>query len=252
MGDFLVTLEGDAPPRRFLTPLAAAGGTAVMRLADAGEIPVGTTSASMADGAHFRFVVAGRPVWLVEAGEDIEPGAFIAAGPDGRAINAAEGDPYAVAMALDAGTGPTTSPAAPGSTIRVAPLRTVGLGGGGGDGTVAWADVTGKPSTYPPVTGTSATSAKPGNWQPASANISDATDTGRAVLTAADQAAARTAIGAGTSSLAIGTTASTAAAGNHTHTATQVTATAIGPGTATTVQGVLGELAARIAALESA
>jgi len=44
--------------------------------------------------------------------------------------------------------------------------------------------------------------------------ISDSTATGRSVLTAADAAAARTAIGAGTSSLAIGSTASTAKAGN--------------------------------------
>lgn len=44
--------------------------------------------------------------------------------------------------------------------------------------------------------------------------ISDSTAVGRGVLTAADAAAARTAIGAGTSDLAIGTTASTAKAGN--------------------------------------
>jgi hypothetical protein len=44
--------------------------------------------------------------------------------------------------------------------------------------------------------------------------ISDSTSTGRSVVTAADAAAARTAIGAGTSSLAIGVTGSTAAAGN--------------------------------------
>ncbi|WP_342480408.1 hypothetical protein NST07_25685 [Paenibacillus sp. FSL L8-0340] len=100
------------------------------------------------------------------------------------------------------------------------------------------------------------------------ADITDATTVGRSVIKAADAAAARTAIGAGTSSLALGTTAgtalagnsallalgttaSTAAAGNHAHTATQVTATAIGPGTATTVQGILAELAARIATLEA-
>ena len=57
---------------------------------------------------------------------------------------------------------------------------------------------------------------------PASA-ISDSTATGRSVLTAADAAAARTAIGAGTSSLAIGTTGTTAAAGNR-----QATETSIG------------------------
>ncbi len=50
-------------------------------------------------------------------------------------------------------------------------------------------------------------------------NITDASAVGKQVLTAADQAAARTAIGAGTgtSNLAIGATATTAAAGNHTH-----------------------------------
>lgn len=58
---------------------------------------------------------------------------------------------------------------------------------------------------------------------------------------------------AGTPSIrAIGTTATTAAAGNHTHTATAVTATAISPGTATDVQGILAELAARITDLENA
>ena len=45
-------------------------------------------------------------------------------------------------------------------------------------------------------------------------DISDATATGKALMLAADQAAARTAIGAGTSSLALGTTAETALAGN--------------------------------------
>ncbi|MGW4718894.1 hypothetical protein [Nocardia sp. NPDC004260] len=45
-------------------------------------------------------------------------------------------------------------------------------------------------------------------------DISNSTATGRSVLTAVDAAAARTAIGAGTSSLTLGTTGSTAAAGN--------------------------------------
>lgn len=65
-------------------------------------------------------------------------------------------------------------------------------------------------------------------------------------------AALTTAQAAATPSIrAIGTTATTAAAGNHTHTATATTATAIGPGTATNVQGILAELAARIAVLEA-
>lgn len=47
--------------------------------------------------------------------------------------------------------------------------------------------------------------------------ITDASTVGKSVLKAADGAAARTAIGAGTSSLVIGTSAAQAAAGNHTH-----------------------------------
>ena len=99
---------------------------------------------------------------------------------------------------------------------------------GGGDVTVAWGDVTGKPSTFPPAAHTHT-----------AAQVSDATATGRSVLTAADGAAARSAIGAGTSSLALGTTASTAATGNHTHSTYATTA-------------ALSDLAARVQALEDA
>lgn len=70
-----------------------------------------------------------------------------------------------------------------------------------GPSSVAWADVTDKPSTFPPV---------------------------------------------------IGTTATTAKAGNAVQTATQTTATAVAPGTATNVQAILAELSARITALENA
>jgi hypothetical protein len=52
--------------------------------------------------------------------------------------------------------------------------------------------------------------------------ISDSTTTGRSVLTAADAAAARTAIGAGTSNLVIGTTSTTAKAGDYAPTKTDV------------------------------
>lgn len=55
-----------------------------------------------------------------------------------------------------------------------------------------------------------------------SADITDATTVGKAVLTATDAAAGRTAIGAGTSNLAIGATASTAKAGNYVPTTTEV------------------------------
>lgn len=71
-------------------------------------------------------------------------------------------------------------------------------GSGGGGGSVAWTDVTGKPATFPPSAHTQAAS-----------TISDSTTVGRAVLTAADAAAARTATGA--------------AATSHTHAQSDVT-----------------------------
>ncbi|MFZ1250214.1 MAG: hypothetical protein WAR37_02085 [Candidatus Microsaccharimonas sp.] len=80
--------------------------------------------------------------------------------------------------------------------------------------------VSGTPSNGTVLTATSGSAA---SWQAptggsgtvTSANITDATATGRNVLTAADAAAARSAIGAGTSNLAIGTTSTTAKAGNY-------------------------------------
>lgn len=118
----------------------------------------------------------------------------------------------------------------------------------GGDGSLEFYDEDAPATVVGAVTEDGITGASGGSVT--SDDITDATTTGKAVLTAASVAAARTAIGAGTSSLALGATGTTAAAGNHTHTATQVTATAISPGTATTVQGILAELAARITALE--
>jgi hypothetical protein len=121
--------------------------------------------------------------------------------------------------------------------------------------------------------GTTAATAKAGDYQPTAANISDSTSTGRSVLTAADPAAARTAIGAGTSNLALGTTGTTAlvgndsrlteqaagtasvrslgtgatqaAAGNHTHAASTISTSAISGITGTNTQAVLAELAVR-------
>lgn len=66
-----------------------------------------------------------------------------------------------------------------------------------------------------------ATKADSSHSHPAT-GISDSTTVGRSVMTAADAAAARTAIGAGTSNLAIGTTGSTAKAGNYAPTASDV------------------------------
>lgn len=78
--------------------------------------------------------------------------------------------------------------------------------------TVDWADVQNKPATFPPAT-----------HSHLATGISDSTATGRAVLTAASATAARTAIGAGTSSLVVGTGAGDAKAGNWVPAWTEVT-----------------------------
>ncbi|KFG07473.1 capsid cement protein [Streptomyces scabiei] len=120
---FQVTMSGAAPKRRFLTTAAAVDDGAVMRLAVAGEIPVGVTDgADLANGEEFTFSVSGRAVWEVESGEGIDPGNMVRCGTSGRAFVCDPGDLYAVGMALD-------DAAAAGTVIRVAPLRTVGLGG---------------------------------------------------------------------------------------------------------------------------
>jgi hypothetical protein len=91
----------------------------------------------------------------------------------------------------------------------------------GASGEVSWDDVAGKPSTFPPTIGTTATTAMAGNTAipaaPTADTLSGATAVGKQIIKATDAAAARTAIGAGTSSLALGTTATTAAKGDHTH-----------------------------------
>lgn len=77
--------------------------------------------------------------------------------------------------------------------------------------------------------GTTSTTAKAGNYAPSSADISDATAVGRGLLTAVDAATARTAIGAGNSSLVIGTTSTTAKAGDYAPSAANISdATTIG------------------------
>lgn len=121
-------------------------------------------------------------------------------------------------------------------------------GGGGGGGSVAWGDITEKPATFAPTIGTTATTAKAGNYAPTTDEVNWAmrqnaplfqsdwteTDTGviryiknrPAVIAAgATQAEARAAIGAGVgnSNLVIGTTASQAKAGNWKPTAADIT-----------------------------
>ena len=100
--------------------------------------------------------------------------------------------------------------------------------------------------------GTTASTAKAGNYQPTTANISDASTIGKTILTASDATAVRTTIGAGTgtSNLAIGTTASTAAAGNHNHAITANVDS--GLGASANLQAAFVALSARVKALEDA
>lgn len=81
-----------------------------------------------------------------------------------------------------------------------------------GDGATAWNSLAYQGANYSTV----------GHTHTAS-QISDSTATGRSVLTAVDAPAARTAIGAGTSNLALGTTGTTAMAGNTTFAFSQIT-----------------------------
>lgn len=91
-----------------------------------------------------------------------------------------------------------------------------------------YTDLTGRP-TLGTAAAQDTTAFAPASHTHTADQISDSTSTGRAVVTAASQAAARTAIGAGTSSLTIGTTASTAKAGNYQPTAANISdATTIG------------------------
>lgn len=92
----------------------------------------------------------------------------------------------------------------------------------------------------------------------ASAGISDASAIGKLVLKATDAAAARTAIGAGTSNIAIGTTASTAKAGNYTppNASTSVAgiikqAVAQANSEATTIEGLLADFNTLVANLRT-
>lgn len=90
-------------------------------------------------------------------------------------------------------------------------------------GSVTWGSVEDKPTTFAPTIGTTASTAKAGNYQPTWVQV---TGKPEIIASGATQAEARTAIGAGTgnSNLAIGTTASTAKAGNYTPSATEVVA----------------------------
>lgn len=109
-------------------------------------------------------------------------------------------------------------------------------GGGGVGGTVDWdTGITNKPASFPP-----------DPHRHPSTDITDATAVGRAVLSATDAQAARTAIGAGapvTGFPGFGTTSTTAARGDHIHSASSIPFNPAGGITATDVQTAIAQAA---------
>jgi len=188
-----------------------------------------------------------RFVNLKVSGVTVEPeSVVIKAGAADEVTDLSQRLPHLAVLGASAGGGEPGSISAADITDSTAVGRSVLTAA---DGAAARAAIGAGTSNL--AVGTTAGSAKAGNYRPTADDVSDATAVGKSVLKAADAAAARTAIGAGTSSLVIGTGATQAAAGNHAHNAGQITATAVDGGTATTVQGILTELAARIAAVET-
>lgn len=110
-------------------------------------------------------------------------------------------------------------------------IGTTGTTAKAGDYVPSWGEITSKPTTFDPTTHGHAwgeITGKPATFAPSthshpSSEITDATSLGRSLITAVDAAAARTAIGAGTSNLVIGTTAGTAKDGAYQPTWAQVT-----------------------------
>lgn len=121
---------------------------------------------------------------------------------------------------------PTTAPAGAVLTVQ--------------NGVMQWAvqsaGIAGAPNTWP-------NTFPPSGHTHSTGQISDASTVGRAVLSAADAQAARAAIGAGTgngtSNLTLGSSATTAAPGNHSHTASAVSFVPAGGVTASTVQDAI-------------
>lgn len=104
-----------------------------------------------------------------------------------------------------------------------------------------WGTVSGKPTTFPPTIGTTAATAKAGNYQPA---WDDITGKPAVIAAGADAAAARTAIGAGTPYNL--PAATTSANGGVKKMAAQADSTA------TDIEGIVADLNALLAKMRTA
>lgn len=145
----------------------------------------------------------------------------------------------AALAAVQASASAALSAAASAETSRIAAEDAVLGGGGGGGGAVTWGSILQKPSSFIPTAHTHGVAA-----------ILDMTEVGKSLALAASKQDARAAIGAGTgngtSNLVLGSTAGTAAPGNHAHGAASVTFTppSGSPLTATNVQDAIAQAAA--------
>lgn len=155
-------------------------------------------------------IVDGLSVASAPTSLTVYDGVFVnTGGGTGGAVSSVNGHTGAVVLAAaDVGAATTAQGAKADTAVQPGSL-----------GTAAALDVpaTGDATTAQVVKGTDtrlSDSRTPTTHTHTASQISDSTTVGRAVVTAVDAAAARTAIGAGTSSLAIGVTGTTAAAGN--------------------------------------
>ncbi|MGE4428793.1 MAG: hypothetical protein AB7G37_20245, partial [Solirubrobacteraceae bacterium] len=201
-----ITLQGTVPTSADLPTLASQGDAMVA--GDTGRLWVRSGPTWVDSGAA---AVAGAPG---APGAPGEPGVPGPAGPQGPA--GATGVPGPAGPQGPAGAtgpqGPTgpTGPEGPMGPAGTAPDATTTV-----KGIVQLAGDLGGTAAAPTVPGLAGKA--PSSHTHTASQVSDSTSTGRALITAADAAAARSAIGAGTSNLTIGSTGTTAAAGNHTH-----------------------------------
>ena len=167
--------------------------------------------------------------------------------PSGQTrVIAKSGTMFTPMASVEGSRGPKGDPGDPGIVDAGDSVAGQVLTSQGPDAPPRWQDqaggsgIAGAPSAWP-------ATFPPSSHTHPSAQLSDASTVGKAVLTAADAQAARVAIGAGTgngtSNLTLGSTATTAAPGNHAHNASAIAVTPAGGITATNVQDALVQAA---------
>lgn len=210
------------PPGVQATMLVPSGITDGYLLSVSGGALVGVDPATLGGGSEVEQVtltedlaytlpasVAPNRVHSVVFTQDATGGHTVTYGPDALAIDT---DPGASTLVEIWPGGEVTYPGAVGSGGGVTDHGAL-TGLGDDDHTQYHTDARGD-ARYVPLARKVAGKPLSADVTLSAADLTDSTPTGRNLVTAADAAAARTAIGAGTSNLAIGTTGTTAAAGS--------------------------------------